>query len=109
MDCKPSIHFVGIDQNADPSISLLERLRKKGFRVAPISQSLMKDGVVQDKTSGATGLRLNVYEIQCSSLENCTAKGSIYGSIDDMAGWKYRLIKEKGKWKVKDFELFIES
>ena len=103
------ICFVSINNQMDPSITLLAQLRKRGLEVKPTSQSLMKNGEVQDKATGASGLRLRVFDIQFTSYDNCTAKGSINSSVDDLAGWKYQLIREKGKWKVKAVELIVES
>jgi hypothetical protein len=103
------ICFVSVHTKEDPSATLLERLNKKGFQVRPISQSLMKDGRIQDKASGAAGLWLSVYDVECISADNCKSKGSIQSDRDNLLGWKYQLIKENGKWKVKNTELYLES
>lgn len=106
---KDLIYFVSINQREDPSPALLERLNKKGFRVRPISQSLMKEGELRDKASSGIGLWLSIYDVQCTSRDTCSAKGAIQSDRENLVGWKYQLIKENGKWKVKDVELYLEG
>jgi hypothetical protein len=95
--------FISVEKK-DPSKILLKRFRAERLPVKNISQaSYMTDtGAVWDKRTKAGGLAYNVGAVKWISDTEAEVEASYYVSMLFAGGCRYRVIREDGRWVVKD-------
>ncbi len=98
-----TLFFLSVEDGSDPTDDFMERFRNSGHRVRKVSQCacLPLDGV-RDRETGEAGVILNAWGITWITEDEAEVEGGHYRHGLSSSGNYYRVVREGGRWTVKE-------
>jgi hypothetical protein len=98
-----ALFFLSVEDGSDPTDDFMECFRNAGHRVRKVSQCACSpvDGV-QDKETGEPGVILEVREITWITEDEAEVEGGHYRHGLSSSGNCYRVVREAGRWAVRE-------
>jgi hypothetical protein len=94
----PKVYFLLLD-GKDPSDDFMEQFKES---VPPVKKASQMDNWARDKETGEQGIALAVEKIKQIDESKAEAEGGCVAGGLDGYGYRYSLVKENGRWVIKD-------
>lgn len=103
------LFFLSLKEHRDPNYEVVRRLASSSYRVKPISESIDKRAVINDKETGEPGVILTVGNITWLDQNRVEVGLSTYSGFGDAKGYLYEVTRGKDGWTVKNRKFVLET
>ena len=103
------LFFLSLKEHGDPNYEVVKRLANSSYRVKPISQSVDKRAVINDKETGEPGVILTVGKITWVDQNRVEVALSTYSGFGDAKGYLYEVSRGDSGWTVTNRKFVFET